>query len=78
MMMLTIRDLKVGDTVRLLSFGLTDGAYRRRLLSFGMTPGAQVQLIRRAPLGCPVQLLVRGASLILREDDVALVQWEYA
>ena len=75
-MMLTTSDLKAGLRVRLIDFGLTDTAYRRKLLSFGMTRGAEVQVIRIAPLGCPVQIEVRGVSIGLRFDEARHLQWE--
>ena len=70
-------ELKAGDSVRLIGYGHTDMLYRRRLLSFGMTPGVDVRIVRRAPLGCPIQLLVRGVSLMLRETEAACLHWEY-
>ena len=72
-----IDDLKAGDRVRLTGFGLTDSSYRRRLLSLGVTAGVEISVIRRAPLGCPLQIDVRGTSLALRFDDAAYLEWEY-
>ena len=42
-----------------------------------MTWGAEVLIVRRAPLGCPLQIEVRGTSLMLRVDEAALLCWEY-
>ena len=75
-MRITTATLQPGDHVRLMSFGLTAEGYRRRLLSLGLTRGVEVHLVRRAPLGCPLQLDVRGTSLMLREEEAALLQWE--
>ena len=74
--MLTTSDLKAGLRVRLIDFGPTDAAYRRKLLSFGVTRGAEVQVIRIAPLGCPVQIEVRGASIALRFEEARHLRWE--
>lgn len=76
--MINTSHLKAGDHVRLADFGRADMNYRRRLLSFGMTLGVDVYVVRRAPLGCPIQLLVRGSSLMLRENEANVLQWEYA
>ena len=70
-------DLQPGDHVRLVDFGQTDVRYRRRLLSLGMTRGVAIHIVRRAPLGCPLQVDVRGTSLMLREHEAALLRWEY-
>jgi ferrous iron transport protein A len=75
-MRITTATLQPGDRVRLMSFGLTAEGYRRRLLSLGLTRGVEAHLVRRAPLGCPLQLDVRGTSLMLREEEAALLQWE--
>ncbi|WP_058523885.1 FeoA family protein [Legionella birminghamensis] len=64
-----IEDFKKGDCARLLDFGLTDPAYRRRLLSLGITRGVELQIVRVAPLGCPIQVDVRGTSISLRREE---------
>jgi ferrous iron transport protein A len=75
--MVTTSDLKPGDNVRLIHYGQTDVSYRRRLLALGVTCGVEARVVRRAPLGCPLQIDVRGTSLIIRVDEAALLQWEY-
>ena len=44
---------------------------RRRLVEMGATPGARVEVIRRAPLGDPIQIALRGSALTLRREDAA-------
>ena len=74
--MLKITDLVQGDRVRLVDFGQTDVLYRRRLLSLGVTRGVELLVVRVAPLGCPVQVEVRGTSLALRLDEAICLVWE--
>lgn len=71
-----INDLVAGDRVRLVNFGTTDVVYRRRLLSLGVTRGVDVLIVRVAPLGCPLQVDVRGTSLTLRKEEAAELEWE--
>ncbi|HRD68912.1 MAG: FeoA family protein [Legionella sp.] len=66
-----ISELEPGDKVRLIDFGLTETQYRRRLLSLGVTCGVEFSIIRVAPLGCPVQIDVRGTSLTLRKEEAS-------
>ncbi|MBA2650598.1 MAG: ferrous iron transport protein A [Legionella sp.] len=66
---MTITDVLKGDKVRLVSFGATNIQYRRRLLSLGVTCGVEFEVIRVAPMGCPVQIEVRGISLTLRKEE---------
>ncbi|MBA2653333.1 MAG: ferrous iron transport protein A [Tatlockia sp.] len=71
-----INELVKGDRVRLVDFGQTDLLYRRRLLSLGITRGVELSVIRIAPLGCPVQVEVRGTSLTLRKEEASQLKWE--
>jgi ferrous iron transport protein A len=75
-MKLCFSHLQPGDRVRLIDFGSTDTAYRRKLLSFGLTRGVELSVVRVAPLGCPVQLEVRGAAVALRKDEAQHLVWE--
>jgi len=49
-------------------------AFRRRLMELGLVPGTRVELKAVAPLGDPLELLVRGASLSIRRAEAALVR----
>lgn len=71
-----INELVKGDRVRLVDFGQTELLYRRRLLSLGITRGVELSVIRIAPLGCPVQVEIRGTSLTLRKEEAGLLEWE--
>ncbi|QMT58981.1 MULTISPECIES: FeoA family protein [unclassified Legionella] len=69
--MINITELIQGDRVRLTSFGATGVQYRRRLLSLGVTCGTEFLVVRMAPLGCPIQIEVRGTSLTLRKEEAS-------
>jgi len=47
---------------------------RRRLLEMGFCNGAQVEVVRRAPLGDPIEFRLRGYHLSLRADQAKFVQ----
>lgn len=49
------------------------GALRRRLLDMGIVPGAEIEVVRIAPLGDPVEYRVRGYRLSLRRSEAAHV-----
>ncbi|HEY1921575.1 MAG TPA: FeoA family protein [Tepidisphaeraceae bacterium] len=46
-----------------------DHDLRRRLLEMGFCNGAQVEVIRRAPLGDPIEFRLRGYHLSLRNEQ---------
>lgn len=45
------------------------GATKRRLIEMGITPGTRVGVLKRAPLGDPIEILLRGFSLTIRGTD---------
>lgn len=51
-----------------------EGAVRHRLLALGVAPGAFVSMVRRAPFGDPLQILVDGAAVTLRAAEAADVR----
>ena len=65
---MTLDQLRPGQRAAVLAVG-GSGARRRHLLEMGLTPGAEIMLQKAAPLGDPIQLLVRGYTLTLRLDD---------
>ena len=46
-----------------------EGSFRRRLMELGLVPGTQVEVVGVAPLGDPLELLVRGSSLSIRRAE---------
>ncbi len=71
-MSLTLGDLGVGESGRISGY-TEDGSYRRQLLAMGLTPGVGLKILRRAPMGDPVELEVRGFNLSLRRDEAQCV-----
>ncbi|MCX7117222.1 MAG: FeoA family protein [Legionellales bacterium] len=74
--MLKLTDLAPGDRVRLVDYGQTAMLYRRKLLSLGVTRGVELLVVRVAPLGCPVQVEIRGTTLALRKEEAHHLCWE--
>lgn len=53
-----------------------EGRLRRRLFDMGVTPGANVYLRKKAPLGDPLEVTLRGYELTLRKTEAACVTAE--
>ena len=53
-----------------------EGRVRRRLFDMGVTPGAKVTMQKRAPLGDPIEITIRGYELTLRLSEAAFVTLE--
>ena len=71
----TLRDLALGQRARIVAIRGRDAAVRR-LHDLGLVPGTPVRLIRRAPLGCPLEIVVRGVHLSLRSSEAVRVDVE--
>jgi Fe2+ or Zn2+ uptake regulation protein/Fe2+ transport system protein FeoA len=52
------------------------GAVRRRLMDMGLVRGVTIERVKAAPMGDPVEYLVRGYHLSLRRAEAALVEVE--
>lgn len=50
-----------------------DPAIVRRLMELGLVPGTEVEVLRRAPLGDPVELRLRATHLSIRRADAARI-----
>ena len=46
-----------------------EGVIRRRLFDMGVTPGAEVELVKKAPLGDPLEYKIRNYALTLRKKE---------
>ena len=73
--MKTLRDVKVGETVKVVKLH-GEGAVKRRIMDMGLTKGTEVFVRKVAPLGDPVELTVRGYELSLRKADAEKVEVE--
>ena len=71
-MLKRLDEFKIGET-GLIKKVEGEGRIRRRLFDMGVTPGATVYLRKKAPLGDPLEVTIRGYELTLRNNEAALV-----
>ncbi len=64
-----IQDMETGQAARVVSFAEGDRAYRQKLIQMGMARGAVFSLVRKAPLGDPVEVNCNGVLLTLRRGE---------
>ena len=62
-------ELAVGERARIVSLKQCDKLYRHKLLAMGLTQGVEFTLTRKAPLGDPIELSVRGFALSVRKAE---------
>jgi ferrous iron transport protein A len=71
-----LADIDVKQTVKVISLGAAGSVFRRKLLSMGVTPGIEINVKRKAPMGGPLELALRGFSLSLRKNEAQNIQVE--
>ena len=74
-MLKRLDEFKIGET-GLIKKVEGEGRLRRRLLDMGVTPGTTVYLRKKAPLGDPLEITIRGYELTLRKTEARLVVLE--
>ena len=74
-MLKRLDEFKIGET-GLIKKVEGEGRLRRRLFDMGVTPGATVYLRKKAPLGDPLEVTIRGYELTLRKSEAELVVLE--
>ena len=74
-MLKKLNEFKIGEK-GIIKIVDGEGKIRRRLFDMGVTPGAEVELIKKAPLGDPLEVKIRGYSLTLRKREAKFVEME--
>ena len=73
---LTLDTLEPGKDAVISAVKCKDVALRKHILDMGLTPGTEVMLVKRAPMGDPIELRLRGYELTLRSDDASHIELE--
>lgn len=73
--MLKLSEMNVGETGRIIKVNGT-GIIRKRLLDMGVTPSSIVYLRKKAPLGDPIEITIRGYELTLRKEESTFIDVE--
>ena len=69
---MTLKSAKLGEIVRIDSVG--ESSLKQRLLTMGLIPGTRVEILRSAPLGDPIAVILRAYNLALRKDDAEKIE----
>ena len=72
---MTLNQLEIGQSAVIAHVG-GEGALRQHFLDMGVIPGAEVTLVKFAPMGDPMELLIHGYTLTLRVDDAKKIAVE--
>ncbi len=67
---MTLTELQKGQTAIITQIG-GEGHLRQHLLDMGLIPGAEVEIVKFAPMGDPIEIMIHGYELSLRKADAA-------
>ena len=69
---MTLKDIEIGRSAVVTEVG-GEGALRQHFLDMGVIPGTRVTVVKYAPMGDPIELMLHGYELTLRLDDAAKI-----
>lgn len=70
---MTLKELSIGETAVIKTVG-GEGPLRQHFLDMGVIPGTQITLMKYAPMGDPMELMIHGYELTLRLDDAEKIE----
>lgn len=71
--MATLKETKINESVEVVNVG-GDGALRQHLLDMGIIPGTRITVLKYAPMGDPVDIMLHGYELTLRLADAEQIE----
>ncbi|NOH97877.1 FeoA family protein [Vibrio sp. 99-70-13A1] len=63
-----LSQLEQGKTASVVNLTALTSDVRKKLMVMGLLPNTEIKLIRRAPMGDPLQVEVRGVSIAIRQS----------
>jgi ferrous iron transport protein A len=71
-----LRDCNVGAKVKIITFAQTGHQYRQKLLSMGLSKGVDFTILRKAPLGDPMEIRIGQSNISLRKAEADSIEVE--
>ena len=72
----SLSELKIGQTAVVKSINIVNKDIKRHLLDMGLTKGTNVAIKKIAPMGDPIDILLRGYELAIRKSDLKQIEVE--
>ena len=72
---MTLDKLNIGQSACIKTVG-GEGSNRQHFLDMGVIPDAVIKIVKYAPMGDPMEVVIHGYSLTLRKADAALIEVE--
>jgi ferrous iron transport protein A len=68
----TLNDIECGYAARVV-YVKGQGSLKKRILDMGMVPDVLVTVVRKAPMGDPIELTLKGYYLSLRQKEAETI-----
>ncbi len=72
---MTLNELKINESGRVTAVG-GSGALRQHFLDMGVIPGTVIKIVKFAPTGDPIEVMLHGYELTIRKEDAAKIDIE--
>lgn len=69
----SLKQMAIGTKAKIKGYREGSREYRAKLLSMGLTRGTIIQVLKKAPLGDPIEIKVRGFNLSLRKNEAEVL-----
>ncbi len=73
---MVLSELQPGQKGRVVQFNQITRAVRKKLYSLGILPDSELELVRVAPMGDPIQIRSRGINLAIQKSLAAEIRVE--
>lgn len=68
-----ISELAIGTKAKVLKISTQNSKIRKRIMEMGLVPGSEIEVVRYAPLGDPIELNMKGYNLSLRLEEAETI-----
>ena len=72
---MTLKETAIGQNVKVKKLS-GEGPVKRRIMDMGITKGVNIYVRKKAPLGDPIEVTVRGYELSIRKADAEMIEVE--
>lgn len=73
-----LSELEIGQTAVVKKLNIENKEIRRHLLDMGLTRGVKVKIKKKAPMGDPLDIEIRGYELAIAKADLKHIEVEVA
>ena len=71
-----LKDMEIGSNAKIIKYNTKDRNYRQKLLRMGLIKGTTFTIVRKAPLGDPIEIRLSGFNLTLRKTEADALEVE--